>query len=278
MLILLITHMNAQEEKLLTDSKIPASAGHTLHKGTPREFFIENFLKNHLSEKVAIGKGEIIDCHSIPNPLKGEGRPQIDIVVYKKEYPKLDLGGGINVFLIESVVAIIEVKSLLNKEELRKSIKNAHKVKRLERNVVRSFSTGYIPPDILSYVVAYDATTSNIETIYGWINSIYKEEEIEYPEWPPTLNERIKIASPSIDLITVLGKGFIKFDNNPLSLINDKHRQAYPNSKWEISAMERGNLFLFFLHLTNAVSGISASWLNPIPYAKNFRVSSLQFR
>ena len=180
--------------------------------------------------------------------------------------------------MVESVVAIIEVKSLLNKEELRKSIKNAHRVKSLERNIIKSFTTGYIPPDIISYVIAYDATSSNMETIYGWITSIYEEEEIKYPEGGSTLNERIKVGSPSIDLVTILGKGFIKYDNIPLSFINDQHRQEYPNSKWEISAMERGSLFLFFLHLTTAISGISASWLNPIPYARNFKASNLQFR
>ena len=60
-----------------------------------------------------------------------------------------------------------------------------------------------------------------------------------------SLKERIKIASPTIDLVTVLGKGSIKFDNNPISLINDENRRNYPNSEWEITPMERGSLFLY---------------------------------
>lgn len=59
--------------------------------GTPRESFIQSFLKDHLSEKVAISTGEVIDANSRP----GQRRNQHDIVVYKREFPKLDFGGGI---------------------------------------------------------------------------------------------------------------------------------------------------------------------------------------
>jgi hypothetical protein len=106
---MLKSHMDAIENHLLQISQIPANSGHTLHRGTPREAFIKEFLETHLSENVAIGTGEIIDASSQPREL----RNQYDIVLYKKNYPKLDFGGGINGFLIESVVATIEVKSVL---------------------------------------------------------------------------------------------------------------------------------------------------------------------
>jgi hypothetical protein len=53
--IMLKSHMDAIENKLLAESKIPDNSGHTIHKGTPREIFIRDFLKDHLSERVAIG-------------------------------------------------------------------------------------------------------------------------------------------------------------------------------------------------------------------------------
>jgi hypothetical protein len=98
---MLKAHLNAVEAHLLQISQIPANSGHNLHKGTPREAFIREFLINHLSQQVAIGTGEIIDANSTPN----QQRNQIDIVIYKKDYPKIDFGGGINGFLAESVVA-----------------------------------------------------------------------------------------------------------------------------------------------------------------------------
>ena len=71
--------MDAIENQLVAISQIPANAGHTLHRGTPREAFIKEFLENHLSANVAIGTGEIIDANSQPRVQ----RNQYDIVIYK---------------------------------------------------------------------------------------------------------------------------------------------------------------------------------------------------
>jgi hypothetical protein len=54
--------MDAREDALIAISRIPANSGHSLHKGTPREAFIREFLESHLPENVAIGTGEIIDA------------------------------------------------------------------------------------------------------------------------------------------------------------------------------------------------------------------------
>src|SRR4051812_42057752 len=106
---MLRAHLDAVEQHLLHISRIPANAGHTLHRGTPREAFIKEFLAAHLSARLAVGTGEIIDAQSLPR----QPRNQFDIVIYNSDYPKIDLGGGINAFLSESVIATIEVKSLL---------------------------------------------------------------------------------------------------------------------------------------------------------------------
>src|SRR5438094_6070124 len=111
---MLATYMAAVEAALLHTAQIPANAGHPLHKGTPREAFIRQFLADHLSEELAIGQGEIISADSQPS----EVRNQFDIVLYKRHFPKLPFGGGVNAFLAESVVATIEVKSTLTKKDL----------------------------------------------------------------------------------------------------------------------------------------------------------------
>ena len=98
---MLKSHMDAVESALVVISKIPDNSGHSLHKGTPREAFIREFLQSHLPENMAFGTGEIIDANSKP----GQQRNQFDIVIYRKSYPKLDFGGGVNGFLIESVIA-----------------------------------------------------------------------------------------------------------------------------------------------------------------------------
>ena len=65
---MLAAHMDAVEASLVHTAQIPANAGHTLHRGTPREAFIKQFLEGHLSANVAIGTGEIIDATSTDLP------------------------------------------------------------------------------------------------------------------------------------------------------------------------------------------------------------------
>jgi hypothetical protein len=264
---MLKSHIDAHEAQLLATSRIPANTGHSLHKGTPRESFIRQFLSNHLSENIAIGTGEIIDADSKPR----EPRNQIDIVLYQKNYPKLDFGGGVNGYLAESVIATIEVKSLLDAAGLEQSIETAKNVKALKRNTVTSFRAGYHPPSILSFVVAYDGPAS-MRTVAGWLPQIHSSLGIAMPEMEPTSAARVAIASPSIDAVILLGKGFIQFDNCPIGFTTDELRHTHPDLRWGIADSADGNLLLLFLMLSMAGSGMSASWFQPIDYVRNYRV------
>ncbi len=170
---LLKSHIDAVERSLLATSQIPANSGHPLHKGTPRETFISGFLRDHLSERVAVGTGEIIDAESQP---KGR-RNQIDIVIHRRDYPRLHFGGGINAFLAESVVATIEVKSKLDKSDIEQSVKAARAIKGLSQSLITSFEYGYVPPAILNYVVAYDGP-ADISTVHKWVNETHEAEGI----------------------------------------------------------------------------------------------------
>lgn len=265
---MLKAHTDASEQSLLAISQIPANSGHNLHKGTPREAFIRRFLQDHLSERVAIGTGEIIDANSLPN----EPRNQIDIVIYKRDYPKLDFGGGISGFLAESVVAIIEVKSLLDRDAMLQSMRTARTVKALTKNVITAFTTGYQAPSILSYVVAYDGPAS-MKTVHGWFAGMHAELGIQYPTMPLDPQQRVSVASPSVDGVFLLGQGFITFDNSPVGFVTDELRQQLPDLHWAVADTPNGNLLLLFLLLTQAVSGLSGSWLNPMPYVKNFNIA-----
>jgi len=269
---MLKTHINEREGVLLATSKVPAHSGHPLHKGTPREAFIKEFLTGHLSEKVAIGTGEIIDASSKPS----EPRNQHDIVIYKRDYPKLDFGGGVNAFLVESIVSTIEVKSTLTAEELRKAFVAAKKLKGLKRNVSQSMRFGYIPPSVVSCVVAYDGPAA-METVYRWIQEINVSEGILYPQMPATVNDRSRIICPAVDAIIILGKGLLYFDNTPLGFLPDAERQRNPNAKWVWVECERGSLLFLFMLLTMAVGGTDNAILNPGPYLSDFKVGSLGF-
>ncbi|HFW2136474.1 TPA: DUF6602 domain-containing protein, partial [Salmonella enterica subsp. enterica serovar Virchow] len=254
---MLKTHMNATENHLVSISQIPANAGHTLHRGTPREAFIKEFLSGHLSSNVAIGSGEIIDSNSQPRVQ----RNQYDIVIYKNNYPKLDFGGGVNGFLIESVIATIEVKSLLDQSAIDQSVKAAHNAKVLNPSINKSFSTGWVPPKIINYVVAYDGP-AQMNTVYNWILNSHQTNRIPLPSW----NQQTKYQTPgtALDGVVLLNKGFIKLDNTPLSLNSSQQSGTHI-----VVDSNDGNLLMMFLALQEACDNIQGAWLNAGPYVRN---------
>lgn len=255
---MLAAHMDAVEASLIQISKIPANSGHTIHRGTPREAFIKEFLENHLSANVAIGTGEIIDANSVPRAQ----RNQFDIVIYKRNYPKLDFGGGISGFLIESVVATIEIKSVLDQAAVDQSVVAAHNAKCLIPNVNVSFSSGWIPPRVLNFVVAYQGP-AQMATAHNWILNTHTKNSIALPTWTSETKE--STAGTALDGLFVLQHGFVKLDNAPLSL------NIGPSAKPGIHVIcdsPSGNLLMLFLTLQEACNNVEGAWLNPIPYVQ----------
>jgi len=269
---MLKSHMDAVENLLLATSRIPANSGHSLHKGTPRESFIKQYLESHLPSNVAIGSGEIIDANSRP----GQKRNQYDIVIYRRSYPKLDFGGGVSGFLIESVIATIEVKSTLTQAEFANAATAARNCKALVPNTVSSFRAGYVPPAVLNYVVAYDGPAF-MRTVHGWISTEYGKLGLGSPALPTEPNARVNSRAEALDAVFVLGKGFVYFDNVPSGFINDATRSANPTLKWVFSDTPTGNVLLLFTMLQGAIANVEAKWLNPLPYLSTFTVAGIQW-
>jgi hypothetical protein len=211
---MLKNHFDAIEKHLLASSQIQENTGHSLHKGAPREAFVKEFLQRHLSGQIAIGTGEIISADS----KSGEPRNQLDLVIYRNDYPKINFDGGINGFLVESVIATIEVKSTLRRKDLKQSIKAARNIKKLKRHIYLSSSTVRQWKNVLSYVVAYNGP-ARMKTVYDWINPIYSSEGIAYPSMDPAKSRDVNFPSLSIDGIFVLGKGFVNFHNTPIGFL-----------------------------------------------------------
>ncbi len=269
---MLKAHMDARERTLLAISQVPANSGHPLHKGTPREAFIKEFLISHLPENVAIGTGEIIDATSAPNAP----RNQFDIVIYKKSFPKLDFGGGTSGFLVESVVATVEVKSTLTRDDLLTAIRAARNAKVLVPNFTQAFQAGYIPPKPINFVVSYDGP-AHIATVHGWLVGIHRELGIDSPALPADFGNRCATPAPSIDGVFMLGRGFMYFDNSPIGFVTEQNRREHPELRWVFSDSDSGNLLLLFTLLFAATANIEGRWLNPAPYLSNFRVQNLTF-
>ena len=250
---MLEAHLSATENALLELSRIPANAGHTLHRGTPRENLISSFLSSHLSANVAIGTGEIIDHRSKPR----EQRNQYDIVIYRHNYPKLDFG-GVNCFLVESVVATIEVKSVLDYGAFKDATAAAANLKKLEPQYNRAASFGWIPPKPLAFVVAYSGPAS-MDTVADWAPKARSELDIPSDDWSP--EKRLFAASHGIDGVTVLGVGAHFLCNSPIfpANIDTRARSFLWNG-------DRGSLLMFFLALQVACQSLEHATLNTQPY------------
>lgn len=267
---MLQAHFDAQEQALLQISKIPANAGHMLHRGTPREAFIKEFLSNHLSTNLAIGSGEIIDSASLPR----EPRNQFDIVIFDPRFPKIALGAGINAFLAETVLATIEIKSQLTKQDLDTATVSTNKVKKLKRHFGGSVSSGYIPPGIISYVIAYDGP-AQIETVFSWLKQIETAHGINCKALPLDPEHRLSTPSEGVDGIFMLGKGGILFDNSPLSFAGNALRSQRPMNKYFVLNQITNNLLLLFLHLTIAGANWSTRQPELIEYLKEVKFNTI---
>jgi hypothetical protein len=269
--MILKAHFDTLEQCLLTNSATAANAGHPNHKCFAREAFIQTFLKQHLSETVAIGTGEVIDCNSTVD----QGRNQHDVVIYKRNYPRLCFGGSIHAFLVESVIATIEVKSELTKAGLRQAIEAARAVKSLQSKEVTHLESGHQQPAIPNYVVAYEGP-KRIETVYGWVKSVHSELQISTEGFQGHPGLRPYVPSPSIDGVFILGQGSLLFGNSLRSLTPDEVWQQNRQCVWEMGEWSKGNLLLLFLRLTEAASRISIAYVDPHPYLGDWTPQSIQ--
>ena len=149
--------------------------------------------------------------------MSGEARPQIDVVVHNKKYPKLSFATGIDLFFIDSVSSFIEIKSRLTKVELRKAAATAKIVKGLANFPPQRLSPrGLVEtPRPYSFVFAYEGP-KRIETVLKWAKEISNENEYGLNDLKKTEpSQRSFFDHQFIDGIFVLGRGFIYLDALP---------------------------------------------------------------
>ena len=85
---------------------VGVQAKHELYQDSAKETFIRVVLEQFLPDNFGIGSGRVIDA-------KGNKSDEQDIVIYRRDYPQLNLPGGTDIFLYESVLATIQVKTKL---------------------------------------------------------------------------------------------------------------------------------------------------------------------
>ncbi|KAB7700808.1 hypothetical protein GBN26_09395 [Plesiomonas shigelloides] len=109
-------------------SKSVAKHGTVL--GDAREGFIRDILERFLPTNVVVGSGQIVDCN-------GSISKQIDLIIYRSDFPILRTLGSSDIYLIEGVISTVEIKSKLNKESLFEALENGKSVRNLQPSIVK---------------------------------------------------------------------------------------------------------------------------------------------
>lgn len=113
------------ESVLQAQRDMSAILAHHGERGDAREFFVEAILKRFLPPNVVIGSGEIVDG-------AGHRSNQQDLLLYRSNFPVMDSLAGAHIYLVEGVLATIEVKSILTGSEVERATKNIGSVKALD--------------------------------------------------------------------------------------------------------------------------------------------------
>lgn len=97
---------------------------HSLTKGTEREVPLRTFLRNALPDNFEIKSGEVVDVFN-------SSSPQLDLMVYDKTKTIEFYSGHSVIIPAETLLVSIEVKSILNRDEAKKILINAARLKSL---------------------------------------------------------------------------------------------------------------------------------------------------
>jgi len=172
-------------KKLRADFDELTSIPHNALKGYEAEGVIRDFLNGHLPKRFAAGSGFIIDQRDTVSR-------QTDVVIYDAfNCPVYRASDAAAIFPSNNVAAVVEVKSRLNKRELRDAWDKIESAKKLAK--VRSHrTTGYVRDQTLGCVFAFDSSVS-LPTIGNYYADLLRERGIGH----------------HVDLIAVLDKGII---------------------------------------------------------------------
>lgn len=226
-------------------------------KGRARENVMKDFLKTYLPPALGVESGEIISSN-------GNVSKQLDIVIFdKSRSPILIRKDEVHVFPVESVYAVIEVKSNLNSHELEDCIEKIESVKKMSKEAYvkqkgdiiytanlygKEFE--YFPT--LGFVFAFDSI--KLGTLRERLNKKTSEKDFEH----------------RIDTICVLNKGVIT------NQTKDKKLNYTPEPGSKLVCIETGNsLLIFYLLLTEILSQTWMLPFRPLLYIEKIEYSKM---
>ena len=101
---------------------------HNLEDGKYREYLVKRILSKIVPSKYEITNGFVIDSQNNKSD-------EMDIIIYDKSYVPPFFDETYTVVPIESVIAVIQVKTTLTWEQLGKSIDNLNSIDKLKTKI-----------------------------------------------------------------------------------------------------------------------------------------------
>jgi hypothetical protein len=148
-------------QALAAQASVAGGTGHAVTTGLTRETLVKKFLRPHLPQSFDVRSGVIVDAE------RRQSKQQ-DCVIVDTRLPLIDIGSETDaIFVAESVVATIEIKSHLGSSELADTLKSVATTKQLARTGQQSYEKAGIGitlnkvMPILTYVFAYDGLELN---------------------------------------------------------------------------------------------------------------------
>lgn len=198
----ILEKIKADGAHLISLSKNEEKIQHAGLRGRFRELLIDNMLNPWLPPYVATGTGMIIADGNQKRQFT-----QDDIILFDKSLapPILASQSGFEgVFLFNSVLARIEVKSTVKKENLKAFCKSSSELSQLKFSVYPNFKENYYSPFNLFFGYKSDADVDN------------KEEHFELRRLVEVMKEGgLDPLGGIVSMICILGKGFWKIGFKP---------------------------------------------------------------
>lgn len=255
--------MNSVSLKMKIDFEyLTKQIEHKELKGRAREIVIKKFLAKYLPLSLGVKSGEIVSSN-------GNVSKQMDIIIFDNlNCPIFLREDEVHIFPIESVYAVIEVKSHLNSEELEDCMEKIYSVKRMPKNAyvktkdaiintVNLYGKEYEYFPTLGFVFAFDSM--GLKALVEQMDKLNGERNIE-------LENRI-------DTIGVLKKGIIT------NLRTDGLFGCTPQPESELVGVPTNKSLLLFYSLLMTV--LNQVWMPPIQlteYIKNVKFSDVIYR
>ena len=161
--------------------------GHTSTVGTYRESLLQTLLKKHLPERYHVATGFVFGCPR-----------QLDVLIYDRvDYPPIFREGDLVVVSPDSVRAVVEVKTDLNGEQLRSSLRLLE--------AVSAFDDG--KPPFFKGIFGFESKLDAAPLLQGVLD-FYTEEVTELPGVDELEFHQVNIPFHHLASVCVLGTAY----------------------------------------------------------------------